>query len=518
MRRWLSLLLAVCLGLSLAGCGWEEDPALSPEPTPSPTPSPTRAPEAMGFSLGYDPSASLHPITGDSQVNQDLTGLVYQGLYELDNEFTPHPVLAASGAPSGDGYSWTFTMRAGAVFSDGTPLTAQHAAASLNAARSSALYAARLSGVTGVSAADEATLAVYLSAPNGNLPALLDVPIVLEREEGPAPLGTGCYRYELAGDRLFLETNPHHAGGAALPWSTVPLTAVTSADERIAAFDSGDITAVTTDFTDPYALGYSSSYETSDFPTTVMLYVGFQTGSGPCQSNLVRQAFSRAFDREALVQAELSGHGDAASLPLSPACAGYDREAAALLDYDLEQAAALLAQAGYERNEEDGLLYRRRGPLEVTLAVNSDNECRQAVAAALVRSLEELGASVTVSTLPWEGYLSALAQGKFDLYLGEVRLTGDFDPSPLLAGALNYGGYAGWETAQALSAWKGAQGEGREEAAQALWARFVQDAPIAPLCFKRGSLLVRWGMASNLQPTRANPFYRIEEWSTASSR
>ena len=42
------------------------------------------------------------------------------------------------------------------------------------------------------------------------------------------------------------------------------------------------------------------------------------------------------------------------------------------------------------------------------------------------------------------------------------------------------------------------------------------DAPIAPLCFKRGSLLVRWGMASNLQPTRANPFYRMEEWSIAS--
>lgn len=513
MRRWLSLLLAVCLGLSLLGCG-EEDPAPTPDPTP--TPAPTRTPGAARFSLGYDPGASLHPITGDSQVNQDLTGLVYQGLYELDNEFVPQPVLAASGAPSEDGYSWTFTMKAGAVFSDGTPVTAQHAAASLNAARGAGPYAGRLSGVAGVSAADEATLTVTLSAPNGNLPALLDVPVVLEQEEGPAPLGTGCYRYELAGERLFLETNPHHAGGAALPWSTVPLTAVTSADERIAAFDSGDITAVTTDFSDPYALGYSSSYEATDFPTTVMLYVGFQTASGPCQSGLVRQALSRAFDRESLVETELSGHGDAASLPLSPVCGGYDQEAAALLDYDPEQAAALLAQAGYEKNEEDGLLYRRRSPLEVTLVVNSDNERRQAAADALARSLEELGVSVTVSTLPWKGYLNALTRGEFDLYIGEVRLTGDFDPSPLLAGALNYGGYSDWELTQALGVWKGARGEARDEAAKALWARFAQDAPIAPLCFKRGSLLVRWGMASNLQPTRANPFYRIEEWSTTS--
>lgn len=516
MRRFLALLPAVCLALSLTGCGQAEEP----EPTPSDTPSPvpTRSVETARFSLGYDPFASLHPITGGSQVNQELTGLVYQGLYELDNTFTPQPVLAASGAPAGDGYSWTFLMAPGAVFSDGTPLTARHAAASLNAARGSALYSARLAGITGVSAADEGTLVVYLSAPNGNLPALLDVPVVLERGDGSAPLGTGYYQYEPAGDRLYLQANPYHAGAAALPYSTIPLTAVGSAGERIAAFDSGDITAVTTEFSAPYALGYSSSYETCDYPTTSLLYVGFRTTGGPCQTAAVRQAFSRAFDREGLVQVQLAGHGDAACLPVSPLCGDYSEEAAAALAHDPEGAAELLAQAGYERSEEDQLLYRRKAPLAVTLLVNSDNEFRQAAAAALAQSLTELGVSVTVSTLPWNDYTAALAAGRFDLYIGEVRLTGDFDPSPLLTGELSYGAGESWALTQALAVWKGAQGEERAQAAQALWARLAQDAPIAPLCFKRGSLLVRWGMVSGLQPTRANPFYRMEEWTITSNR
>ena len=516
MRRFLSLLLAVCLGLALAGC---EQPPPDPSPSASAAPSstPTRTPERARFSLGYDPSASLHPLTGDSQVNQDLTGLVYQGLYELDNEFVPHPVLAASGAPGPDGFSWTFAVKPGVVFSDGTPLTARHAAASLNAARTAGPYAARLSGVTGVTAADETTLTVYLSAPNGNLPALLDVPVVLEGEAGSVPLGTGWFQYEQSGERLFLQTNPYHTGGAALPYSTIPLTAVTTAGERIAAFDSGEVTVVTTEFSSPYALGYASSYETCDYPTTNLLYVGFKTTAGPCQSALVRQAFSRSFDREGLVQVELSGHGDAACLPISPVCRDYGGEEAALLDYSMEEAAALLAQAGYERNEEDNLLYRRRTPLSVTVLVNSDNESRQAAADALVQSLQTLGVSVAVNTLPWNDYVQALSAGQFDLYIGEVRLTGDFDPSPLLTGALNYGGYSGWELTQALSAWKGAQGAERTQASRELWKKFAQDAPFAPLCFKRGSLLVRWGMASNLQPTRANPFYRMEEWSTASN-
>ena len=516
MRRVLALLLAACLGLALPGCGQEEPP--QPSPTSSPAPSPTRT-AAARFSLGYDPAASRHPVTGDSQVNQELTGLVYQGLYELDNEFVPRPVLADSGGPSEDGYSWTFTVKQGVLFSDGTPLTARHAAASLDAARASGPYAARLAGIVSVTAVDDATLAVVLSAPNGNLPALLDVPIVLDQGgwTWAAPLGTGYYQYESAGDRVFLQTNPHHAGGAALPWSTIPLTAVSTADERIAAFDSGGITAVTTEFSSPYALGYSSSYEACDYPTTALLYVGFQTRSGACQSPQVRQAVSRAFDREGLVQSELSGHGDPACLPVSPLCGEYGGEAAARLDYDLEEAAALLAQAGYERDEEDGLLYRRRAPLEVTLLVNSGNEPRQAAADALAESLRALGISVTVNTLPWEGYTAALSRGEFDLYLGEVRLTGDFDPSPLLTGALNYGGYENWALSEALAAWKGAEGEARAQAAAGLWDLFAQEVPIAPLCFRRGSLLVRWRMVSGLQPTRANPFYRIEEWTTTAN-
>lgn len=516
MRRLPALLLAACLGLALTGCR-EEAPQPSPSGSLDPIPTATQAPLPAQFSLGYDPAATLHPITGDNQVNRELAGLVYQGLYELDNQFVPNPVLAASGAPGADGYSWTFTLNGEAVFSDGTPLTAQHAAASLNAARASGIYAGRLSAITGV-AADETTLTVYLSAPNGNLPALLDVPIVLEREGAPAPLGTGYYQYEASGERLCLRANPHHRAASALPYSTIPLTAVTGADERIASFDSGAVTAVTTEFSDPYALGYSSSYETCDYPTTGLLYVGFQASSGPCQSNLVRQAFSRAIDRERAAQVLLSGHADPASLPVSPLCGDYDAEAAALLAYDLEAAAGLLEQAGYTRSEEDGLLYHRRTPLEVTLLVNSDNESRQAVAEAVTAALAELGVKVTVSSLSWNGYTAALAAGQFDLYVGEVRLTGDFDPSPLLTGTLNYGGYSGWELAQALGAWRAARGEARAQAAGELWALFAQDAPIAPICFKRGSLLVRWGMVSGLQPTRANPFHRMEEWTTASGR
>ena len=506
---------ALCLCAALLLCSCEQpDPQLTPSETPAPTP--TAAPQPAQFSLGYDPAASLHPITGDSQVNQELTGLVYQGLYELDNTFTPQPVLAGDASASEDGLTWTFSLAAGTVFSDGTPLTAAHVAASLNQARTSPLYAARLAGVASVTAREDGVY-ITLSAPNGNLPALLDIPIVLEQGPGPdgslppAPLGTGYYQYEQTQDKLYLQANPHHSS-AALPYGAIPLIPVSDTGERIAAFDSGEITAVTTDFSSPYALGYSGGYEATDYPTTLLLYAGFQTGSGVCRSPLVRQAFSRAFDRWSLVEIQLAGHGDPAALPVSPLSAEYSEAHAALLEYDLDAAAQLLAEAGYTLNEEDGLLYSRNTPVEVTLLVNSDNDVRQAAARQFADALGSLGVTVTVSHLPWSDFTAALAAGEFDLYIGEVRLPGDFDPSALLAGELNYGGFESWELTPALALWQAAQGNARTQAANIFWGQFVQTVPIAPLCFKRGSLLMRWGMASNVQPTRANPYYKLEQW------
>ncbi len=515
MRRLPALLLALCVLAGLAGCGGDPaEPTGSQPPAPTPSAAPMPTPEPVPFSLAWDPNASLDPISGNSQVNREFIGLVWQGLYELDNDFQPRPVLARSSRVSEDGLAWTFSLAEGVFFSDGTPLTAAHAAASLSAARTSPVYSARLSAVTGVSASED-TVTVTLAAPNGNLPALLDVPIALAAEGEPAPLGTGYYRVERDGeDGLRLGTNPFHFA-ATLPYAQIPLVPVTSPDKRASAFNTGRVSAVVTDYTGAYALGYTGSCATADCPTTDLIYIGFQTADGPCRDVSVRQAAARVLDRETAAATLLAGHALASALPVSPRSAEYSAAAADPLSYDPDAAAALLDEAGYALNEEDGLRYRRRTPLALTLLVNSDSEAKQGVAGLLAAELEKLGIAVTVNTLPWAEYLSALAAGDFDLYIGETLLTGDFDLSALLAGSLNYGGYDASGLSALLAARQAARGEERIAAASALWEAFAREVPIAPLCFKNRTLLVRWGMASNLQPTRADPFRHIEEWTTA---
>lgn len=508
--RRTALFLAAAAALSLSACGADTPPPEETETLPAVSVT-TPAPESPEFALLYARADSLHPLEAADRSNLDVTSLVYEGLYALDENFEAQPVLAEGAEVSADGLTWTIALREGTAFSDGTLLEADHVVSSLKAAQKSTVYSARLAGISKVRAKDGAVV-LTLSAPNGALPSLLDVPILLEREEG-LPLGTGPYVLDGTEEERWLAANPNWWQGRRPVYDRIPLRATGQLEERVSAFDSGLVTAVTTDTAASDALGYSSVYETHDFTTTDLLFVGFNPSSGPCQSPQVRAALSCAFDRSSVVTSFLDGHGVSASLPMYPGSSQYSGETAAALDYDLRRAAALLEEAGYSRND-DGVLARRRTPLRLRLIVNQDSLVKKEIAAFLAEDLRQLGMEVTVDELGWDDYLAALTAGDYDLYLGEVILTGDFDITALTFGSLNYGGYWNETVYTLLQAWKAASGSARDEAARALYGSLAEDLPFAPLCFKRDSLLIRWGMVKHLAPLRGSPFAGVERWET----
>lgn len=505
------LALVLVLLLLLSGCAPQgKAPADVQSAAPVASAGTAPAPKAS-FALAYDDTAPLDPLSNTNALNLMLAGLVYEGLFELDASFAAQPLLCASYTFSENCTVWNFTLRADAAFSDGTPLTPAHAADSLNAARACELYSARLAQILSVSA-DEASLTVTLSAPNGNLPALLDIPITLPADEGEPPLGTGNYRFSGQGGELSLTKNPFRRAQTPLPVSTIPLRATSTVDQRIAAFDAGLITAVTSDPTASTALGYSCSYETWSSPTTSMLYLGFH-----CQSDLtcdpaLRRAISLAIDRSALVDSQLSGHADPTPIPASPASELYDKSLADELDYSFSDARRLLEESGYQPGEDQLLRTPRGEPVELELLVNTDNSYRLDIARYLADELSKLGLSVKVTALPWEEFLLALSAGSFDLYLGQTRMTADFDLTPLLSGALNYGLFEDENTASLLELCRSSAGVRRLTSSHTLYRHLADVVPFTPICFHHTTLLTQWGSLSNATPTQQNPFHQFHLW------
>lgn len=490
MRPWCNCILALGLALSLSGCYQLPSP---PEPavsTPEPELSQPEPQAVQPLTLAVDTGQSFHPLLTRSRVNLTLAPLVYEGLFRLDAAFTPQKALCEAYEVSEDGLVWRFQLRGDAAFSDGTPLTAAAVVRSLELARTDrSHYAGRFSCIASMTAEDDHRLVITLSRPNTGLPALLDIPIVLG--EGDRPLGTGPYALtERAEGSLSLTPRRGQQ-------QTISLLSVSHTRQLTSAFERGKLSLVTTDPSGTDSPGFSGAYSTVNYDTTALVYLGFNTARSAFSSAQRRTAAAAALERSALVSAGWSGHARACALPIHPASPLYDESLARQLPTP-DEAQELMVQTGLAGRS-------------VTLIVNEENSYKVNAARLIAQQMEKAGLGVTVSVLPWPDYLSALANGQFDLYLGEVTLTADFDLTQLVSsgGALNYSRWRSSECDSLLAQFLSAPEQERPQAASLLCSHLTQQLPIASLCFKQGSVLTRWEGASTLTPTRADVFFGL---------
>lgn len=501
IRRLTNWILAACLALSLFGCSAEETPPAASSGTASSSSAsqPQQQEQALPFTLPFYPDYSTHPALAENRANLALAPLLYEGLFALDKSFSPTPVLCQSYTVSEDGLTWVFTLQPGVNFSDGTPLTGTVAAQSLTTALGAgSRYAGRISGLQSITGS-ERDITVTLTVPNASLPTLLDIPLALDA--GSRPLGTGPYVLMERSEGAALIRHETWWQGTPLPFDSIHLASIQKADDLISAFDSGDVTLLDADLTGTNSLGYSGSYEVWNYNTTDLIFLGFNTVKGFCSDSLARQAINHSLDRESIAAIPYARHAAPATLPFHPDSPLYHRE--------------LAARAGYAPEFLVQYLSEHRAPSRpLTLLVNSENQTKVAAAEYIAYQLETAGLAVTVEKLPWDKFLAALAAGSFDLYLGEMLLTADFDLSALLssAGSLNYGGWSSPETNTLLAELRAAGGEARIAAAGALSDHLTRQYPIAPICFKYGCVLTQWGRLSGLDPRQNNIFHGLEQW------
>ena len=504
-RRLTALALALLLALTLSGC-WEAEPEpddfwgdelpMQQQEEETPEREPTLISD---FTLPCLTGQTLDPVVCIDGVQQTVGALLYEPLFTLDNAFCAQNVLCQSVSYDAETLTYTLTLRAGAIFSDGSPLTAADVLATYRRAAESERYGARFANVASMKAQDERTLVLTLTQTNVYFTALLDVPVVKSGTENElVPLGTGPYVYTGGGDGAALTVNACWWRGAELPLKRIELAAVKDNDTALSLFASRSVHFLCLDPTGTGARTVGGTVELQDVPTTTMQYLGFNTSRSLLSDAAVRRAMSGVIDRSVLVSSLLSGHGTAAQFPIPPQSACYP-SACEYRTSSADYAAALKAAGASEAR-----------PRSLTLLVNEENSFRRAVAASLCAQLSTEALTVTVREVPWEDYLAALQSGSFDLYLGEVRLTADCDAGALLdvGGTLNYGGFVS-ERLSALSDELLLNGDG---SAAAYAEGFVEETPFAPLLFKSRSVLAPAELIEGMTPTASNPFYGIENW------
>lgn len=322
----------------------------------------------------------FHSLTSNIQINQTI----FDALLFRDAEMNVQPSLAESW--SVDDLVWTFKLREGVKFSDGTPLTAEDVVFSLNRVplvpNAPAPLTIYLQQIVKVEAIDDRTVQITTENPYPLVPNnLTSVPIMSAKiAAGTAPegkttqqlnsgdglIGTGPYRFVSwkRGNELVFERNPNYWGEAP-EWDRVIYRFISNPASRVAALQAGDVDLIE----DPAVENIEYLKKDANVnvvikgPTYRVIFIGLDVGreinspgisgteggKNPLIDPRVREAMSLAIDRKAIVERIMNGMATPAAQLLPYPMFGTSADLVEPARPDLARAKALMAEAGYEK-------------------------------------------------------------------------------------------------------------------------------------------------------------------------
>lgn len=499
MKRILSLLSCLLLTLAFVGCR-----AVTPsgsDTTPTDNGDAVTAPETL--CLAYNREDTLDPFSAATQLNVCLSPLLYEPLLRPGADFSPTLVLAQS-AEQTDATHIAVTLRANAVFSDGSAVTGDDVVYSFNKAKASANYRVALSNVQAASA-KRGVITFTLSSADPNGSYNLYFPIIKRSTDtgaaATAAVGSGAYVFQA--DSQTLTANPKNAAGATAQNKEIKLLSLVSSDAVLQNLENGSIHYMFNDLSDGDIPRTSAKDTAVDLPQLV--YLGVNSGRAALASPAVRQALSAAVDRTALAASSYAGRALPATTPFHPKwkpAAGLSAFSAGSETGKVNellqtaQTAPTTAEAAAtdtatttaetaatttaETTATDAMSVKE---VPLTLLYASGNRCREALVKALVQQLTQAGFQVTAQPAAYDDYKAQLEAGSFDLYIGEMRLTPSMNLFVFFraGGAGAYGVNTAGEAAQSYAAYRAG-----EKTAAEFVADFGRDMPYIPLCYRQG--------------------------------
>lgn len=361
---------------------------------------------------------------------------VGETLLEVDEDGQPEPGLAESWDTNEAGTEWRLKIRSGVVFHDGTELTAGHAVHSLNVAREKPGVLDRAPIETIEADGDEVVFT--LSEPFSTLLSFLahSSTLILAPEaydeDGSVRemIGTGPYRVTLLEPPQRMEVERF-----AEYWGDQPeieraaFLAVSRGETRALMAESGDADIVFN--LDPASVRRLSAHERLDVRTIAIpriINIKLNAALEQLEDPRARQALSLAIDRDGIAAAILRQPETAAGQLFPPGMGAWHNHEVEPLTQDVERAAELLAELGWEAGA-DGILVKDGERFSLTMRTYPDRPELPLVAAAVADQLSTIGVDVTIAM----GNFSEVPAGHQDGSLEMALVARNFSlvPDPL---------------------------------------------------------------------------------------
>lgn len=387
-------------------------------------------------------SVTLDPARAFDSESTLAVQQIYEGLVRVKSgKAQIEPALAESWSVSPDKLVWTFRMRKGVLFHDGSTLTARDAAQSITRQidpkdpyHAPGMYTAQLlfENIAGAEALDDSTLRVHLRRPTASLLSSLasaQASVVSSKALarwgsalGEHPVGTGPFQFVewTRGESLMLERNKVYWGPKAR-MERVVLRTLSDPGARFREFQAGRADALVNVMPSDLPLVEKVPGATVlRAPGLNIAYLGLNTQRGPLRKASVRRAVALALNRVLLVNLVYGHSAEPALSPLPPVLLDVrDQFPPQTLRGDVQKARAILAQEGLGHGFDAALLV-----MDTPRPYLPEP---QRMAQAIRQSLSAVGIRVRIRTVPWAEYLAQVSRGEHEFCLSGWSY-GDLNP------------------------------------------------------------------------------------------
>lgn len=469
MKNVAAVAMAGCMAASLAACGGSASSAASTETSTAASTEAATGEESTGTASGFTVQLGSNPETLDPALNSAIDGAntlitVFEPLLLIDENNEVIPGQAESYTVSDDGLVWTFTMRDGLKWSDGSDLTAkdfEYSFKRLAAPDTAAPYAETVVGMidgyadaTGnpdaagnmttepdfdalnvVASEDGKTLTVTLSYPCAYFDKLAAFAAMSPVQQATVEANGDAWCTEpdtyicngpyyisdwVPSERLVLTKNPNYVGGwdsSKIVSDTITLLLLEDSSASYAAYNSGEAQLVKDVPTDEIP-SLTKAEDGGDFYVDTILstyYISLNDQKEPFNDVNVRKALSLAIDRDYVANTIMQGTYTPAYNLVGPGIVDesgmfYDNANGGKTyisdDYEanLEAAKQALADAGYPNGE---------GFPVIEYSTN-DAGYHTPVAEYLQQAWGELGITVNINKVEWASFTPLRRAGDYD--------------------------------------------------------------------------------------------------------